>query len=316
MVHARSLALAFACSVAFAACKKEPPPAPAEAAAASASPAAAVVPAAAGGEGLAILKDFEGKIGWSAKGKLAGPSKDGGALTLTLLVKGSKFRLDLPQGLGGVPGGGSYLLGRPQEKKFYVVTDAQKQALLVDADKLGAKVDAMSGRGAGPGAGSDAPELKKTGKTDKVAGYSCEVWEIQQKTSRMEACIAAEGTNWFQLPVSQLPAQYAWAKELTDGKHFPLRFVSFDRTGAEEGRIELASIEKQPVDAARLELPAGYQVVDLETMLAGVMQGLSGMHGRPGMPSLQGLPAGLPSGLVKVPDDKAPPKPAASAKKR
>ncbi|HEY3499399.1 MAG TPA: DUF4412 domain-containing protein, partial [Polyangiaceae bacterium] len=277
MVKARSLAFAFALPLALlAACKKEAPPAPAsDAAAVSAAPAAAT-PASTGGDGLAILKDFEGKISWAAKGKIAGPSKDGGALNLALLVKGKKFRLELPPGLAGAQGAGGYLLGWPEDKKFYVVNDGQKQVLLIDSDKLGAQVEALSGKGAGPGTGADAPELKKTGKVEKVAGYNCEVWQIAHKTSRMEACIAAEGTDWLKLPVSKLPQQYTWASELSDGKHFPLRFVMFDKTGAEEGRVELTAIEKQPVDAARLELPPGYKVIDLEQMLGGLMQGLSG----------------------------------------
>jgi len=317
----RLRAFALLIPLVFSACKKKEQPAPpssAAGAAAASAPGAAPV-ATAKGEGLAILKDFEGQVSWVAKGKLAGPSKGGGqqTLPLALLVKDGKFRLDLPAALAGAPPGDSaYLIGHPQQKKLYAVIDKQKQAVLIDADKLGTQIEAMSGKGAaGPAAGDDAPDVKKTGKLEQVAGYSCEVWQITHKTSKTEMCIAGEGTAWFQLPLTNLPAKYSWAAELTDGKHFPLRLVVFDRNGTEEGRVELSGIEKKKLEAANFEVPAGYQVIDLEQMMAGMMQGLSGMHGRPGSPSLQGLPKGLPSALVRSsPGSTA--KPSASAKKR
>jgi hypothetical protein len=319
--------LALAVPLVLVACKKQEP-APAaggSAAAASGAGAAAAAPVAPKGEALGILKDFEGKIAWVVKGKLAGPAKDDQkALNLALLVKEGKFRLDLPAGLAGVPsvpgapaGGNTYLLGRSEEKKLYAVVDAQKQAILIDADKLVAQAEAMGQKAPGAG-GGDTPTLKKTGKFDKVAGYSCEVWDITHKTSKMELCIAAGDTAWFGSLVSKMPGKHEWAAELTDGKHFPLRFVAFDTTGAEEGRVELASIEKKPVDAQSLEVPAGYQVVDLEQMMAGMMKGLAGTRGGAGihdLKGLSGLPHGLPSAFVRPPAGGSP-KPGASAKKR
>jgi hypothetical protein len=311
----RARLLTFAFPLVLLGCKKAAPaPAPAGSANVTAAASAATTPAAAPGQSLAILKDFEGQISWVVKGKLAGPPKPGAApLNLALLVKGPKFRLDLPPGLPGAPPGASaYLLGSPKEKKLHVILDAEKQALLLDAEKLGAKLGNLGGTPgapAAPGAGADAPKLTKTGKTDKVAGYSCEIWEIVHQTSKMETCIAAESTQWFEFPLANLPEQYAWAKELTDGKHFPLRFTTFDKSGAEEGRVELTSIEKKALDAKSFEIPAGYQIVDLEQMMAGMMQKFGGMHGRPGMPNLKGLPLTPPG----TPSARVPPAPKAKA---
>jgi hypothetical protein len=303
------------------ACKKErPAPAPA-----SSAPAAPAVTsrAAAPGESLAILKDFEGQISWVAKGKLAGTAKaaEGPAtLNLKLLVKDAAFRLDVPPGLGGPTGpGNAYLLGKPQEKKFYTIVEAQKQAILMDSDWLVAQAhaDSLGGKHAGPGAGADAPTVKKTGTIDKVAGYACEIWNVTHGATKLDFCIAASDTAWFQWQPAKMPEKYAWATELTDGKHFPLRFVMYDKSGAEEGRVELSGIEKKKLEAALFEVPAGFQVVDLKVMLSGLMQNLVGKHGRPGMAGLEGLPgmpSALPSALLRPPAGKAP-TPAGSAKK-
>jgi hypothetical protein len=309
----RARLFTFAFSLALFACKKEQAaPPPAASAPAVSAPSAATIAAAVPGQSLAILKDFEGQISWIVKGKLAGPKQPSpGPLSLALLVKGERFRLDLPEGMPGAPPGTrAYLLGSPKDKKAHVILDAQKQALLLDADKLAAQMGQAGGKPGAASAGADVPDLKKTGRADQVAGYSCEIWEIVHRGSKMELCVAAENTQWFQFPLANLPEQYAWAKELADGKHFPLRFVIFDKAGAEEGRVELAGIEKKSLDAKSFEIPAGYQIVDLEQMMAGMMQQFGGMHGRPGAPNLKGLPfspQALPSGV-------APPKPAAKDK--
>ena len=57
--------------------------------------------------------------------------------------------------------------------------------------------------------------------------------------------------------------------ELMDGKHFPLRFIAFDKAGAEESRFEVTRIDKKALAPARFEIPPGYKVVDLEQMMRG-----------------------------------------------
>jgi hypothetical protein len=91
------------------------------------------------------------------------------------------------------------------------------------------------------------------------------------------------------LPITGIPTEYAWAMELMDGKHFPLRVIGYDeKTGAEEGRVELTKFEKKTLPATLFDMPAGYKVVDVEQMFAGLAHqpGL----GAPGGPNLAGFP--------------------------
>jgi Domain of unknown function (DUF4412) len=265
---------------AVAGCHKNPAPAPSGSAAALSSGAA--LPAGS----LAVLDGFEGEIAVTAKGKLAGkPGAE--AANFVLQVKDGKFRVDLPEGLAGSQGlGKAYALVTPAEKKLYVVMDAKKQVILLDFDKLANQAKMLSQ--AHPHPGGDPPaEVQKTGKTDTVAGYTCEIWHIAQAKSGGDLCIAEQGTSWFHIPLSGLPAEFAWATELTDGKHFPLRFVATEN-GVEAGRIEVTRIQQEPLPASSFVVPAGYPVMDLEQMLGAMLGGMGG-----GMP-----PGALPSGFA------------------
>jgi hypothetical protein len=140
-----------------------------------------------------------------------------------------------------------------------------------------------------------APEIKKTSRTDKVAGYSCDIWEVTGKDHSGEACIATVRTSWLHLPFSGLPAKFAWASML-DGNNLPLRFVGFEK-GVETGRVEVTSIEQKPLEKSQFEVPAGYAVMDLQQMMAGMF----------GAPGGAGAPSGMPPGVVLPPGVTLPP---------
>ncbi len=258
---------------------------------------------AGGGEGsLAILKNFEGEIGFMAKEAKA----DSKTVNVLLEVKGDKVRADVPADLAaqnplgrGAPPGKVYGILNGGEKKAFVVMEAQKQAIVFDLNKFAEKIKSSppSLGGGAPGApgGKEPPKVTKTGKTEKVAGFECENWEIANADgAKATACVGNEGASWFSLPLTGIPTAHAWMAELLDGKHFPLRLVVFNKAGAEEGRIEITKIEKKTVDAAKFEVPAGFQTMDLEQMMSQMMSGMGGMgmppgamgSARPGMPRL------------------------------
>jgi hypothetical protein len=289
---------------AFVGCKAKETPVPA---ASSASLSGGAPAASAAGTSLAVLDNFEGQIDLSAKGKFAG--KDAATPTnVTLLVKDGKFRFDLPEGLEGAQSlGKAYLIVEPADKKLYAVMDAKKQVVLIDLDKLVAQAKTFGAQPHAADANGNAAEVQKTGKTDTVAGYSCEIWHITSKKSVGDLCIAEQGTSFFHIPLTGVPAEYAWASEITDGKHFPLRFVASEN-GAEQGRLEVTSIQKKALPAEEFTVPAGYNVLNLEQML-GAMMGMGGMPlGMPAMASAApGTPAGLPPGFVLPPGVVLPP---------
>lgn len=247
------------------------------------------------GGGLSILNGFEGEIGITVKGKSLKAEKP---VNFVVDVKTDKVRVELPQGFQGTEGFGKvYGIFDSPAKKLFIVLDEKKQVVVIDLNK--ASEDLKSVRPSGPhhpgggsgstGPSSPPPKITKTGKTDTVAGYSCEIWLIESQDAKekgkAEICIAEQGVSFFHIPMTGMPAEYSFMSEIVDGKHFPLRMVSFDATNVEEGRIEVTRIDKKTLDASVFVPPPTYQQMDVGQAMAAMMGGGMGPGmGRPGMP--------------------------------
>jgi hypothetical protein len=101
-----------------------------------------------------------------------------------------------------------------------------------------------------------------------VAGYRCEDWEVASDHREATLCVAEQGVSWLQFPLTGVPTERLWMAELLDGKHFPLRAVSFAKDGTtEESRVEVTRIEKKSLAPSQFEPPASYRVIDLAQMM-------------------------------------------------
>ena len=274
--------------------------------------------AAAGGDlptlnPLAFLGSFEGEIDALAK-----DSKPGSTPTpLSVLVKSGMIRFDIPEkvaaksGAGTMLGPDAYVIVNSTTKKLSIVSDAQKQVILVDLNTSG---ETFKGLGSSPqhhGGGASAPEktpttVTKTGKSDTVAGYKCEIWDVASDHREGSVCVAQQGVSWFHIPMTGIPTDHAWMTELLDGQHFPLRFVGFQKDGVtEESRLEITKIDKRTLPASQFESPPTYRVIDMMQMLTtlGALQG--------GMPMRPGAMAMPPhAGAMPTPPQAKPPAPA------
>jgi hypothetical protein len=280
--------------------KNAPPPT----GAASGSPSEAV---AAAGLGLSFLNAFEGEIGILAK-DAEKPGKP--ATPLSLLIKEGKLRVEFPPEMAASTGMTSkgYAVLNGAEKKLYAVLEDKKQVILIDLDKAGEQLKGLSA--ASPHARdnheatdhttSAPPKVTKTGKNDKVAGYTCEIWDVASEADKASICVANEGASWLHLPLTGIPTEHAWALELLDGKHFPLRAIGYDKVGAEKGRVEVTKIEKRVLAPALFEIPEGYKVVDLQQMFMAL-----GAMGK--FPPGAGLPPGMIPPRVVLPKGAPPP---------
>jgi len=162
----------------------------------------------------------------------------------------------------------AYLLVVPETKAFYGVSDNQLEATLIDLDGLLAYSNSQTAAHAAPHPSAGTPlDTYKSGHTDNVAGYPCERWDIQLEAVKVDLCVAKLATPWLSVPLTGAAAKYAWAVELTDGNHFPLRLIT-RLGGAQEGRMEVTSIQKKNVQASNLQVPPNYGVVSLAAMLA------------------------------------------------
>ena len=175
------------------------------------------------------LAGFEGEIDFAITPKDTGkPDK---TYNLPLLVKANKFRLNEPPGIEGAEKiGNVYAIVDADAKKAYAVLDQPKEVIEVDLNKVGDQVKAMKPPGARPKPGAPEPpkyppKIEKTGKTDTVAGFSCEIWNVSSTEpgdkSRAEVCVSKQGVSWFHFPMTGAPAEVLALSELVDGAHFP-----------------------------------------------------------------------------------------------
>ena len=261
---------------------------------------------ASGGGGLlgAFDKPFEGKIDLQFSDKKGKPPTP-----FTYEVKQPKMRFDLPASVGeGNPmiGKSAWALFDPPAKKLYGVLDEPKKAVVFDFDKIGddvkkAKGGHHSSSSSSSGGPTDPPpKFEKTGKMDKVAGYDCEIWKItedkpsQKKKEEVELCMAKKigFLDLRTLGIGTIDPKIAVMMTLTDMNHFPLRAITYEN-GAETGRMEATKIEEKKLEDSRFAVPADYQVLTLDQMIASFMP--------PGMGVPGGRPPGMPSNMPMPP---------------
>lgn len=177
--------------------------------------------------------------------------------TIVYDVKGTKMRFDAPS--DAAREGGGYMIFDSAAKKMTTVTDAKKMAFTIDMNKAPS---------ADPTAASaKKPMIDKTGKTDTVAGYSCEIWNVSEDADKAEVCVA----KGIAFPMMGRHAT-GWQSELNDA--FPLRAITKDATGTEKARMEVTKIEKKTIDDARFEVPAGYNTMSMDDMMKGLGAGM------------------------------------------
>jgi len=285
-------------------CHKAAPPAPEDAGTAAPPPPPPTAPVPPS------LASFEGEIDLVAKSADASkPSQ-----SVNVLVRNDRVRVDAPPGseVAKAVGGKAFMLLRVPDKKLDVVMESSKQVIELDFNNTDHLKNLAKSQASRSPKGEHAPpepppKFTKTGQKDTIAGYTCEDWEIASgKDGRKKAtmCVAEVGVSFFHLPIpaTGVPTEYAFALELVDGQHLPLRVIGYDdKTGAESGRVEITKFDRHPLDASLFEVPAGYTTVDAMQMLAGFAAGrMPGMPpGMPGIPS--GIPGMPPGGLPGAP---------------
>ncbi len=113
-------------------------------------------------------------------------------------------------------------------------------------------------------AGGPKVSVKKTGRTDKVAGYDCDVYTVDDPSGALsdaELCLAS-GFSMLALglggPFSSFgsAASEEWSEILSHG--FPLRVVLRDPSGAPLVKMEATHIERRSVPDSEFEIPPGY----------------------------------------------------------
>ena len=197
------------------------------------------------------------------------------ATTMDWYIKGEKARMEMLRGEG---------------KRHFMIVDSQTRTMLMPMSDKKVYME-LSLDQAGEKTQEHMKEalekhtVERTGKVDKIAGYSCEVWRIKDKDTEKvehEICVAKgfgkSATFWMDPKQMQRSSQPAWVKQLVNEGGFGLRTIRYDDDGKETSRTEVTSIEKKSLDKSLFTMPSDYTKVGGEAMMRGATGGAQG-HG-------------------------------------
>ncbi|HXG43748.1 MAG TPA: DUF4412 domain-containing protein [Gemmatimonadales bacterium] len=202
---------------------------------------------------LAAQGRFEGTVTYRVTGER-------GAADMTWSVKGDKTRVDM-SGMGGQE---MYLLMETGSGTFTSVMPGHRMYMTMD---LRAMAERM---GQGEHAHTPPPKITATGKTETIAGRTCENYLVGDEPN-VEVC-AAKGMGFFLAPggpmgrgrgpmaslgpLQELAKDPQYAKLFAEG-FFPLRVTSLEG-GARKVVMEATRIEARALDDSLFVVPAGY----------------------------------------------------------
>jgi hypothetical protein len=228
--------------------------------AASVSPAAPVVsdasdrpsPTTASATPPSTAKPFEGHITL----KLA----DNDPSTVQYAAKGDKIKL----GVRRAPGGAQdvdVIVDRG-EKKISLLLPDQKKYTTLDAGELEKKARQYASQ----------VQLVKTGKTETIAGRTCEEWTLTDRERRITACVT-QGPAYFDVAALEKATNFelpAWAERIIAEGYFPLRISVTDTQGKPITQSQVLSWTEGPVEEGDFKVPEDYQRVEQQAVQADV----------------------------------------------
>lgn len=159
--------------------------------------------------------------------------------------------------------------------------------------------------------------VERTGKTDTIAGYSCEVWRITDKDLhrlKNDICVAKgfgkAATFWVDPKEMRRSSQPSWVKQLVEEGGFGLRSIHYDEAGKESSRMEVTSIDKKRLDPSLFAFPADWAKQDMSAMQERMkaMREQKGQGGEDFSKMVEEMKRrkASPSGAAEVPGENAP----------
>ncbi len=218
-------------------------------------------------------QQFEGTVNM----KMTGNGQNAEGMTMRMAMKGDQqvTIITLPANSGPMAGQEVRAIMDPKAQTVTTLIPMPPGmgAMVGQPDAKGMKMIVDLSKTAGPAAASKG-DIKKLGTTQKIAGMSCDDYQITDENGKsVKACITSS-LGRFVLPDMSGGmgrrggggGQPAWVKAFGDRPAFPLKVWSDDGST----NMEVTSVDRSPVAASLFEIPDGY--VDM----SGMMRGRSG----------------------------------------
>lgn len=192
---------------------------------------------------IAESQPFEGAVTMrmSAKGANGPQTQE-----VEYLVRNGKVRVSM-----GGPAGAMSLLSIPQEQKVYVLMAAQNAYMEMPMAEAASAVAAKTP--------TDA-QVRRTGRTETVAGYSCEHVTVVSSAQSVDICMA-KGLGGYVNPLASMQRgnEPAWQRALTADGGFPLKVTMSDGSTP----LEVVKIEKKKLANDLFSVPLNYTKMEM-----------------------------------------------------
>jgi len=192
------------------------------------------------------------------------PTEGGKGSTMTMKIKGAKARIDF----SGMPI--SSIVDLKAQKMFFL-DHKQKQVMVMPLEFMQSML-ALSAPGAATG--QDKSTIQKTGKIQKINGYTCEEYAGSSGDGTTIRCWMANASEASEMEPFRAYAQDAFKATSFGGlaamKGLIVRSESTVLTNAKPvtSRTELQSLSKAPLADAVFSLPADYAVMGMPSLSA------------------------------------------------
>jgi len=222
-----------------------------------------------------LAAQFEGTVHM----KMSGNSANADGMTMRVAIKGDQqvTIMTLPATAGPMAGQEVRAIMDPKAQTVTTLMPmpAGMGAMAGMPDAKGMKMIVDLSKVRGDAANSKA-DIKKLGTTQKIAGLSCDDYQITDENGKsVKACITSSLGRFVLADMSGGMGrrgggggQPAWAKAFGDRPAFPLKVWSDDGNT----NMEVTSVDRAPVPASLFEIPDGY--VDMSAMMRGRSGGL------------------------------------------
>ena len=192
---------------------------------------------------LTSLVEFEGEIEMTST--TAHTPSGGNKMTYTLKKRKMRVEVAQPGALCVV------MLADAADKKIFFLVPSSKSYLEVPRSP--------ASTAAAPS--TPKPVATKSGKTDKIAGCSCEEWQVIDPTTKSRAlfCVAS-GFSFIGLgatPMHEMLGTGPWMDAM-GVSGFPLRTQTFDPSGVKISTVEATRIDQKEEPDSLFEIPSGY----------------------------------------------------------
>lgn len=135
-------------------------------------------------------------------------------------------------------------------RKMYMLMPEQKMYMEVDVSEMG-DMDSSA----------DNVKPTKTGKTEVVAGHTCEYWTVTEEKGQVDVCVAKDMGSFQAFSNKSIGNASAWQEAI--GKDaFPLKVVMHD-DGKEEVALVATKVEAKSLDASLFTPPASYKKMQM-----------------------------------------------------